>query len=313
MISKADILSAAECLRNGGTVVFPTETVYGLGANALDSTAVAKVYKIKCRPVDHPLIVHVLSLEEARGLVHHVSPVAETLAKQFWPGPLTLLFKKNEKIGDFVTGGQDTVALRVPKHRVARELLEAAGVPVAAPSANLFGKVSATAGTHLADLAGKVDFILEGEVCDVGVESTIIDVSGPRPVLLRPGGVTREAIEACIGEITAVTTGHAVKAPGTLSRHYAPQTALLLKTDLTDLPRGRLGLLCLKTPKGTRGFHDVIALSEQGDLQIAAAQLFAAIRHLDRQSLDVIVALKFPEEGLGVAINDRLTRAAARY
>lgn len=316
-----DILHAAEILRGGGLVAFATETVYGLGANALDPRAVARVFEVKGRPRFDPLIVHLHEQAAIEPLVADFPPAARALAERFWPGPLTLVLPKTARVPDLVTAGLPTVALRVPDHPLALELLRAAGVPVAAPSANLFGSVSPTRAGHVAEQLGdRIDYILDGGPCRVGVESTVLSLAGEHPVLLRPGGVTREELEAAIGPVCVAASdaaeGEAAASPGMLSRHYAPRTPLIM-CDPHELPRmvdgggtARVGLLAFRQPDSTAGFAAVEVLSPGGDLREAAAEFFAALRRLDAQGLDRIVAERFPNTGLGVALNDRLRRAS---
>jgi L-threonylcarbamoyladenylate synthase len=304
-----EVERAAALLRAGGLVVFPTETVYGVGAHALDPRAAARIFEVKGRPRFDPLIVHLAGLEGLAQVVARVPEAALRLAERFWPGPLTLVLPKTDAVPDLVTAGHDTVAVRVPRHPVAQALLQAAGIPVAAPSANRFGGVSPTRAEHVT-LA--VDMILDGGPCAVGVESTIVSLAGERPVLLRPGGLALEAIEAVVGAVE-VPPEDALRtlAPGRQTRHYAPGTPLTLAAHPTPGP-GRAGLLCLTPPDAREGWAHVEVLSPTGDLAEAAANLFAALRRLDAAGLEHIFATPVPELGLGRAIMDRLRRAAAR-
>jgi L-threonylcarbamoyladenylate synthase len=310
------VLHAAELLREGKLVAFPTETVYGLGANALDETAVAKIFAAKNRPTFDPLIVHVYDVAQLNELVTDVPPVAKTLIDRFWPGPLTLVLPKRDVVPDLVTAGLPTVAVRMPDHPLALELLRLADVPVAAPSANPFGAVSPTTAEHVAEQLGdRVDFILDGGPCRVGVESTVLALTPP--TLLRPGGVPVEEIEAIVGPVSIPTTTIVADfpqpSPGMLTRHYAPRTPLEIHASVPLVPAGeRVGLLTLQPQPESGQFAAVETLSETGDLVEAAARFFAAIRRLDALQLDRIVALSFPEYGLGRALNDRLRRAAQR-
>jgi L-threonylcarbamoyladenylate synthase len=305
------ITLGARVLKEGGTVVFPTETVYGLGASALDPLAVAKIYEIKGRPLDHPLIVHVENLDRARDLVTEMPELAERLALALWPGPLTLVLPKRDRVPDLVTAGMATVAVRVPRHPVARKLLELFGGPVAAPSANLFGRISPTTSDHVLDLRDKVTMVLAGGDCEVGLESTIVSFVSGEPLLLRPGGISREELESIVGKVALPGPETKVVAPGMLPRHYAPATPVVLCEMGDKLPEGNLGLLCGVAPESRTNFKVVIELSPSGNLRQAAARLFSAMRELDAAKLDFIVAYRFPEFGLGVAINDRLKRASA--
>lgn len=330
---------AAELLRAGKLVAFPTETVYGLGANALDETAVAKIFAAKNRPTFDPLIVHVYDVAQLGELVAELPPTARTLIDRFWPGPLTLVLPKTEVVPDLVTAGLPTVAVRMPDHPLALELLRLADVPVAAPSANPFGAVSPTTAAHVAEQLGdRVDFLLDGGPCRVGVESTVLSVdqafqpdrddlksSGPetkfgqagKPVLLRPGGVPVEEIEAVIGPVGIPSANPNDDAPqpspGMLTRHYAPRTLLEIHESAPTVAQGeRVGLLTLEPQPDATGYAFVETLSPTGDLVEAAARFFAALRRLDALQLDRIVALPFPEHGLGRALNDRLRRAARK-
>ncbi len=307
---------AAATIRRGGVVAFPTETVYGLGANALDPHAVARVFEVKRRPFFDPLIVHVAEPAWLDRLARAVSPRAALLARELWPGPLTLVLPKTALVPDLVTAGLDTVAVRMPAHPMALDLLARAGVPVCAPSANLFGSVSPTTAEHVREqLGAAVDALLDGGPCPVGVESTIVDVTGERPRVLRHGGIPVERVAAVLGEAVdeAATPGDPVTAPGMLPRHYAPVVRLLLfEGEIPPPPGDRSGLLLQRGRPAPTGYRTVEALSRDGDLAEAAANLFAALRRLDGSSLDTVVAELAPQRGLGRAVNDRLRRASHR-
>jgi L-threonylcarbamoyladenylate synthase len=313
-----DVQAAAQWIRRGGLVAFPTETVYGLGANALDAAAVARVFEAKERPRFDPLIVHVRDMASAEALVAEFSPMARRLADRFWPGPLTLVLPKRGVVPEIVTAGLENVGLRIPDHPLALELLDSAGVPVAAPSANLFGRTSPTTAMHVAEQLGeRIDLILDGGACRVGVESTVLQLGGDAPTVLRLGGVTVEELEATLGPVRIATEAGDETAPqlapGLLSRHYAPRTPVRLTAALSAALTGaRVGALAWRQigDPGVYGSSEV--LSPSGDLREAAANVFAALRHLDAAGMDVIVAELVPESGLGRAINDRLRRAAAR-
>jgi L-threonylcarbamoyladenylate synthase len=308
-----DVHLAASFLRDGKLVAFGTETVYGLGANATDATAVAKVFAAKGRPAFDPLIVHVASRDAVDGVVANFPPVAERLAEAFWPGPLTLVLPKRNSIPDLVTSGRQTVAVRIPAPELTRQLLREAEVPVAAPSANAFGRISPTTAQHVADQLGdKIDYILDCGPCVVGIESTVLDLSEEVPMLLRPGGTTLEEIERLIGRVALASKNEdgPQRAPGMLSRHYAPRTPLTIATT-RDGFTGRVGLLAFEAQNDVTAFDIVEILSPRGDLVEAAAKFFAALRRLDAAGLDRIIATPFPEVGLGRALNDRLRRAAA--
>jgi len=309
-----DVEHAAVILRDGGVVAFPTETVYGLGANALDPMAVARIFEIKGRPRFDPLIVHVAALRQVKDLVTELPEQAQELMRFFWPGPLTIVLPKSDLVPDIVTAGLPTVAIRMPDHPIALTLIRKSGVPVAAPSANLFGHVSPTTADHVRQQLGdRVDRVLDGGRCAIGVESTVISVSGGIATLLRPGGTPLEEIEHVIGPVQRRTKVQATPmSPGQLPYHYAPRTPLVLKGQ--NLPEAalRCGLLSFTVPTSAEGFVAVEVLSAAGDLREAAANLFAALHRLDAMQLDLIVAELVPEVGLGLAINDRLRRAAQK-
>ena len=305
----AGIAAAGRLLREGRLVAFPTETVYGLGADATDGRAVAGIYEAKGRPSFNPLIAHVATVEEALALGRFDAD-AGRLARAFWPGPLTLVVPMAEGAGisDLTRAGLDTVGLRVPSHPVAQAILKAAGRPVAAPSANRSGHVSPTTAAHvLADLDGRIDAVVDGGPTEVGVESTIVACLGSTPVLLRPGGVPRAALEAILGRPLATATGEATIAPGMLASHYAPNAAIRL--DATTVAPGE-ALLAFGSdvPAGAAA---VLNLSPSGDLAEAAASLFGFLRTLDASGASRIAVMPIPAEGLGEAIRDRLARAAA--
>lgn len=311
-----DVAAAAAVLKNGGLVALPTETVYGLAAHALDPLAVAKIFEAKNRPHFDPLIVHVAEASQLDGLVAEIPNAARLLADKFWPGPLTLVLPKRDVVPDLVTAGLPSVAVRIPDHPVAQALLRESGLPLAAPSANLFGRVSPTTAEHVAEqLADRIDLILDGGPCRVGVESTILHVPvHGRPTLLRPGGTPLEALEAVVGpiEILQKTADNIPQlAPGMLSSHYAPRTPVSLVESFDGLPEpAEWGILSPGPVPDAGRFGAVEILSERGDLAAAAANLFAALRRLDRTGVRWIAATLCPEAGLGRAINDRLRRAA---
>lgn len=300
------IAKAGELLRDGQLVAFPTETVYGLGANALDDKAVAAIYATKRRPDFNPLIVHVSGMAEAENYVRF-HDAARLLARAFWPGPLTLVLPRlpDCSLSLLVSAGMDTVAVRAPAHPVARALLASAAVPIAAPSANRSGNISPTSAEAVAEeLGGDVAMILNGGPCSVGLESTIVGFDGELPVLLRAGAVTRAEVESLVGTLAAAYGG--IQAPGMLASHYAPRAQLRLNA--TDIRSGE-ALLAFGTE--IEGATQSCNLSASGDLREAAANLFAMLRHLDKTGVATIAVMKVPEYGLGEAINDRLRRAAA--
>ncbi|HSA79839.1 MAG TPA: L-threonylcarbamoyladenylate synthase [Geminicoccaceae bacterium] len=309
--SALDIAVAAQALRAGRLIAFPTETVYGLGAIATDDRAVAAIFEAKRRPRFNPLIVHVAEPAAALTLVRW-NPLAERLAGRFWPGALTLVLPRAPgcTLSPLVSAGGDTVGLRLPAHPVAQALLAAAALPVAAPSANPAGGVSPTTADHVAEGLGTVvDLILDGGPCSIGLESTVLDLSEGEPRLLRPGGVTREALEAEIGSIAAapVEAGEAPRAPGQLASHYAPARPLRLEARSVAADEALLAF----GPRPPTGARATLNLSATGDLAEAAANLFAMLRRLDRPDVRAIAVMPIPACGLGEAIRDRLERAAA--
>jgi L-threonylcarbamoyladenylate synthase len=317
----ATIADAAAILAAGGLVAFPTETVYGLGADATNGEAVARLYAAKGRPAFNPLIAHVADLPAARRLARFDAD-AERLAAALWPGPLTLVLPKapGSLVAELATSALDTIAVRAPDHPVARALLDAFGKPIVAPSANRSGHVSPTTAEHVeADLAGRIDVIIDGGPTKVGVESTIVaclPASHGEPVLLRPGGVPRAAIEAALGRkladapASAAAEADAPLAPGMLASHYAPRTRLRLNA--TDVRPGEVLLAFGAPPAGASLPADRVRnLSPRGDLIEAAANLFSHLRALDALGATTIAVVPIPHEGLGEAINDRLARAAA--
>jgi len=303
------IAKAAQALARGETVAFPTETVYGLGANACDAHAVAKVFAAKARPRFNPLIVHVPDLTAAETYAEFDATACK-LAEAFWPGPLSLVLPKrpDSGIADLVTAGLDTIALRAPDHPVAQALLAEAKLPIAAPSANRSGRISPTMASHVeAELDDIPAMILDGGPCPLGIESTVVGVTGDAPVLLRLGAVPREAIEAVLGQaLPLANEDAAIASPGQLERHYAPNTPLRLGA--TDVHTGEA--LLAFGPNAPQGAVASINLSASGDLEEAAASLFASLRQLDDTGAKAIAVMPIPTNGLGEAINDRLRRAA---
>ncbi len=313
---EAAVAAAARTLAAGGLVAFPTETVYGLGADAANPTAIAHLYAAKGRPAFNPLIAHVSDLAAARKIARF-DAAAEKLAHAFWPGPLTLVLPKADGcvVADLATAGLDTVAVRVPAHAVAREILRAFGGPVVAPSANLSGHVSPTTAAHVdSDLAGRIDLIVDGGPVEVGVESTIVGCFDS-PMLLRPGGVPREEIERALGRALAqppqeIESDSAQPlAPGMLASHYAPRTRVRLQADSVERGEALLAF-GLHRLHGADNAVAMLNLSERSDLDEAAANLFGYLRSLDAKGARTIAVMPIPNEGLGEAINDRLRRAA---
>ena len=305
------IAQAADLIRAGELVALPTETVYGLGADATNPEAVARIFTAKGRPSFNPLIVHVPSLEIARSIAK-VTPLAEHLAVAFWPGPLTLILPRNQErtIPDITVAGLDTIAIRIPSHPTALELLIKAGRPIAAPSANISGHVSATTAQHVADDFGaNVSLILDAGQTAHGVESTVIDATGSEPVLLRPGAVTAEAIADIVGVVPKPTQPitRSPTSPGQLESHYAPNCQVRLNAVSVASHEHYLAF----GPDVPNGIEPLDNLSPNGDLIEAAANLFAALRKLDQPDIHTIAIAPIPETGIGIAINDRLRRAAA--
>lgn len=311
---------AARILKEGGIVAFPTETVYGLGANALDTKAVRKIFEAKGRPSDNPLIVHVHSIRSARQLAH-VTPRAKLLMKKFWPGPLTLVLKKKTGIPGVVTSGLSTVAIRMPSHTIALRLIRMAGVPVAAPSANRAGRPSPTRAEHvLHDLDRRIDLILDGGPTHVGLESTVVDMTGHRPVILRPGQITAEAIARVLRETTAAAKSHSrPRSPGMKYRHYAPDARLILVEGSCSDARKTIQKIYRKMKmQGKRAawvdFLDPAPAKPAVDLgrrlSTVAKKLFATLRDLDNAGVDVILIRNVPEKGIGTALMNRLRKAA---
>ncbi len=314
MKERSEIVRAAKEIRAGRLVAFPTETVYGLGADVFNSDAIARIFEVKQRPHFDPLIVHVATLNELRHLVRRVPAGLDEMIARFWPGPLTMVFPKKEVVPDIVTAGLDSVAVRWPSHPIALELIRLAGTPVAAPSANLFGKLSPTTANHVREQLGdSVDMILDGGRCGVGIESTIISFTGSHPILLRHGGYSREEIEEIVGPIECASSNDsAPNAPGMLKKHYAPHTPVAF-CDGYEGDDGRVGILSFRGVSESRRYAAVEVLSADGDLREAAANLFTALRQLDKANLDMILVERVPDECLGRAINDRLERACAAF
>ncbi|OHE71435.1 MAG: threonylcarbamoyl-AMP synthase [Verrucomicrobia bacterium GWC2_42_7] len=317
---------ASQALMRGDAVALPTETVYGLAANALDAVACAKIFEIKGRPLIDPLIVHVLNWGQADSLACMPSD-ARLLADAFWPGPLTLVVRRKEVVPDIVTAGKPTVAIRMPRHPIFRLVLEKTGLPLAAPSANPFGYISPTTAQHVMDsLGSRIHIIIDGGCCDDGIESTILDLSHEVPTILRPGPVSREEIAAvlkCPVEMRVATKAapqaQAQEAPGLLKEHYCPHTPFFLfeKECPSITEKGTVAVVYLNRPSQQQTELSKEAtlfwLSESGDLKEVARNLFALLRKLDSLHLSAIYMQRPPQDGIGISINDRLSRAAARY
>jgi len=318
MAADRDIARAVAVLKAGGLVAFPTETVYGLGADAANPAAVRKIFEVKGRPASHPVIVHLGDAVQVAAWAREVPEGARRLAGSFWPGPLTIILRRAAAVSDVVTGGQDTVALRVPSHPVARELLARFGGGIAAPSANRHGRVSATTAGHVrAELGSAVECVLDGGEAKIGIESAIVDLSGAAPALLRPGWITAAQIEAVLGAPLAAPAAGAPRAPGTLAAHYAPRTPLTLaEADLAlelaaSLARqGRRVAVLARS--GLRPLAPGIEWAEApSDAAGYAHALYALLRRLDEAGCDAIVVERPPQGMEWAAINDRLARAAA--
>ena len=320
----------ASMLASGKTVIFPTETVYGLGANALDEEAAAKIYQAKGRPSDNPLLVHIADKEDVYGLVENIDDRAKLLMDKFWPGPLTIVFKKKDIIPDRTSGGLDTVAIRMPSDQVARDLIRQAGVPIAAPSANISGRPSPTKPEHIIrDMDGRVDGILVGGSCNYGVESTIVDLSGDVAMVLRPGSITLEMLGEVLGQVNLDPSlknkddNIRAKAPGMKYKHYSPQAQVYIVRagDQEDFAR-RVDELCLDNAKKGLKTGVLTRSSDQHPYQAqvfdlgesdaeVAKNLFDSLISLDRESIDIAYVPYFEERGIGVAIMNRLKKAAA--
>lgn len=308
--SRPEIGHAARLLRAGKLVAFPTETVYGLGANALDEAAVARIFEAKGRPTTSPVIVHVSSVEMARSVVAEWPHKAGLLAERFWPGPLTLVLPKQAVVPALVTAGLDTVGVRMPAHPVALALIEAAKCSVAAPSANRFSRISPTTAQHVRDSLGDaVDYVLDGGPCTVGIESTVLSLAGPVPLLLRPGGISRPQLEAVIGSVEQQCNSPAAAhpSPGMHPRHYSPRTKLLLVSGGKVPPQGEGAYLLLSCPPG-REVREVVTMP--GDAAAYAAQLYSMLHQLDERGYDWIAVDAPPDTPEWEALRDRLQRAA---
>lgn len=311
-----DLKTAAQFLEQGELVAIPTETVYGLAANALNENAVLNVFKTKGRPVFDPLILHIASVNQLSLYAEEIPEVAFKLAQTFWPGPFTMVLKKRDIISHLVTSGLDTVALRIPNHPLTLELLKLINYPLAAPSANPFGYISPTTAQHVADqFKNKIPYILDGGPCKVGIESTIVGFENDQCVVYRLGGLSISKLEAVVGKVQLeLNTSSNPRAPGMLQSHYAPNKPLLIG-DVQELLKlhhhEKCAVICLKKDfVQLENVIEIIELSTSENLDEAASKFFAALRQLDYSDATLILAQKFPETGLGIAINDRLTRAA---
>ncbi len=334
-IKNEELAEAAQILRDGGLVAFPTETVYGLGANALDETAAKKIYAAKGRPSDNPLIAHISCFEELKPLVAYIPEAGRKLAEAYWPGPLTMVFPKSDIVPYGTTGGLDTVAVRMPSDPVANRLIKLAGVPVAAPSANTSGRPSPTTAQHVwQDMEGKIEMILDGGPVGIGVESTIVDVSGDVPTLLRPGAITMEMLRETVGRVEIDPAIQAPpsadlrpKAPGMKYRHYAPHADLQLVEGETDrvvevinnlvkekLAEGKMvGVICTDETRARYPQGEVRSVGLRAKEETIAHNLFAVLREFDDLKVDCIYSESFSKDHLGQAIMNRLTKAAGYH
>jgi L-threonylcarbamoyladenylate synthase len=324
-VELAKIKKAAKKIREGGLVAFPTETVYGLGADSANPNACAKIFEAKTRPLDDPLIVHIWQRDDLFKLASDLPPPVLELTDNFWPGPLTLVLKKSKNIPYIVTAGLDTVAIRMPANKIALRLIEESKTPIAAPSANLFGRPSPTTAQHVIDdLMGRIDMIIDGGKTQVGVESTVLDLTQSPPYILRPGGVSIEELKKIVKEIKLFKQKDKILSPGMYPYHYSPKAKVILVegkgasqvekvrnfASRFDLQKCSVGILAKEENKDKYDGFNVKSLGPGDDLITCAANLFSVLREFDRQGVDIIIAEGVREEGLGTAIMDRLRRAA---
>lgn len=330
-IDQSLILEAASLIKEGKLVAFPTETVYGLGANGLDEAAIIKIFQAKGRPQDNPLILHIYSIEQLKSLVEEVPETALECIKRFWPGPLTILFKRSSIVPDIITAGLDTVAIRMPAHKIALELIEKSSTPIAAPSANLSGKPSPTSASHvIEDLSGKVDMIIDGGSTGVGLESTVLDLSGDIPMILRPGGVTLEDLREFIPNVTqdlgTIKEGEGIipKSPGQKYRHYAPKAEMLVYTGQVQtivdrikekanesIKEGlRVGIIATEETKDSYKEGLIRVVGSRNHKETIAANLFNTIRGFDNEDVDIILAEGVEKDHIGMAIMNRMMKAS---
>lgn len=323
-IDLTKIRGAAKKIKDGDLVAFPTETVYGLGADAFNSQAVAKIFEAKNRPLDDPLIVHISQREDLFKLIKDIPDIVSELTDEFWLGPLTLVLKKSEIVPDIVTAGLDTVAIRMPANEIALSLIRESQTPIAAPSANLFGRPSSTDSQHvLDDLNGRIDLIIDGGKSEVGVESTVLDLTQSPPSILRPGGVSIERLKEIIGGVK-IYKQDKILSPGMYPRHYSPKAKVILVegngevqvekvrnlASRFDLQDCCLGIMAKEENKDKYGGFNVKSLGPGDDLATCAANLFSVLREFDKEDVDVIIAESVKEEGIGLAIMNRLRKAS---
>ena len=310
-----NIEKAISTLNNNDLVAIPTETVYGLAGNAYSEVALKKIFELKKRPFNNPLIVHIKSLDYLIEIASEIPEIALKLTEKFWPGPLTLVLKKQPHISDLVTAGKDTVAIRIPNHKQTLDLLQKLEFPLAAPSANPFGSISPTNSKHVLNyFHDKLEVILDGGSCENGIESTIVGFEDNKVILYRHGSISVEEIEEVAGKLTINSKNDTdPKAPGMFSRHYAPKTDTYLTNNVVELiksfPNQKIGLLLFKNEIKNPSIQYQEILSEKGDLSEAAKNLYASMHRLDEKDIDIIIAEILPEKGLGKSINDRLKRA----
>ena len=313
--NEQSIKKAAEIIKKGGLVIFPTETVYGLGADAFNEKAVAKIFEVKKRPKFDPIIVHIADINSLKLLATNIPPVALKLIEKFWPGPLTIVIPKRKGVPDIVTAGLPTVAVRMPSHPVALKLIKNSQTTIAAPSANIFGKLSPTEPSHIIkEFKNSVDLIIDNGKTPIGVESTVISFLD-KPVILRPGGVTIEEIEKVIGKVEIKNTYENPISPGQFKTHYAPNKKLKIINSLSDLKnikKENAGFLAFKKRKNIKGFKKIEFLSKNGNLNEAACNLFSALHKLQNSDVDIIYVEAVPQKGLGLAIMDRLKKAETK-
>lgn len=334
-VKDEELAEAAGILRKGGLVAFPTETVYGLGANGLDEEAAKKIYAAKGRPSDNPLIAHISAPEELEALAAEIPCFAKRLMELYWPGPLTMVFKKKEIVPYGTTGGLDTVAVRMPSDPIARALIRLAGVPVAAPSANRSGRPSPTTADHVwQDMAGRIEMIIDGGPVGIGVESTIVDVTGPVPVILRPGAITMEMVRDALGQVEIdpaivgpIKEGVRPKAPGMKYRHYAPKARMtLVEGEMEQVVRAinhlarealkqgeRVGIICTDETRFCYPAGMIRSVGIRAREETVAHNLYAVLREFDDLEADVIFSESFPDDQIGQAIMNRLSKAAGHH
>ncbi|MFY7988064.1 MAG: L-threonylcarbamoyladenylate synthase [Flavobacterium sp.] len=318
MISK-DINLAIQHLNDNGIIGFPTETVYGLAGNAFETEAIHKIFDVKKRPTFNPLIVHIKGIQDLEYIAKDIPPIAYELAKVFWPGPLTLILKKQPHIPDLVTANQETVAVRVPNHPLALQLLNQLDFPLVAPSANPFTSISPTSAEHVENYFGnKINMVLDGGECTAGIESTIIGFDNNKVIVYRLGALALEELEKVTGSVMLLNKKDKKPiAPGMLLKHYAPKTDFILTRNVQEeldwYSDKKIGLLLFNSYLHQYNINNQIVLSEESDLNLAASNLYNAMHQLDKMNLDLIIAERLPEYGLGISINDRLERASKQH